>query len=150
MWFRIRLFTSMRFRIRIIILMRILLQIFLCGSLSSSKDANLQHWPTDLHGSIVSLHGSRVSIHGSRVSLHGSRVSLHGSRVSLHGSRVSLHDSILSLHSFRVSSLGAVLPIRITFKFQKTGEIFKIIPIYELYSSLLHLPLLRFHYVGGC
>jgi hypothetical protein len=36
--------------------MQILLQIFLCGSLSSSRDANLQqHWPTDVHSLRVSL-----------------------------------------------------------------------------------------------
>jgi hypothetical protein len=53
---------------------------FLCGSGSSSKSCESAHWPTDLHGSILSLH------HGFRVRLHGSTVSLYSSSINLRGS----------------------------------------------------------------
>jgi hypothetical protein len=39
---------------------------FFMRILSSSKDANLQHWPTDVHVSRVNLHGSILSLHSFR------------------------------------------------------------------------------------
>ncbi len=62
----------MRIRILLLSMMRTEFDYgFLCVSRSSSYDANLQQWPTDVHGSRVSLHGYIVILLSFRDSLGG-------------------------------------------------------------------------------
>ncbi len=59
-------------------------------------------------------------------------------------------DSLFKFQIFRRQSFGVLGP-SCSIQFQLlTGGLFGLFFVYVLYSTLLHLPLLRFHFVGGC